>query len=481
MLVVNRIKNISKEVKSAAVYTLATLFSRGLAIITVPIFTRIMTTEEIGTVNIFNSWYALISAIATLSLTSGGFSVGMKDYPVRRKEYISSILSLTSLVALMLGGLYLVNPTGWNRILGLPTELVVLMLIGFLVAPARDFWLAYERYEYRYKLTGVVITLSALVASVGSVFAVVWARKNAVQHIAEIRLYANYIVLFGVAFVVWLYLLLKGKTFYNKEFWKSALSLSLPLVGYQVASQVLNVSDRLMIDSMIGKHEVGIYGTLYTVSSLSLLLWNALNTSFIPYLFQHIENREYRSSIQRTSFSLLVLYSVIAIGLTLMAPEIVRLLGPQEYYEAIYIMPPIAAGVFLTSVAHMYSNILVYYKKTKYVMFASIIAAIANLFLNYYLIPIYGYMAAAYTTLLSYVLLAVFETLWAKKILKEHENESIYNDNKIMIMAIITITVSLLVLFVYEVNVVRYWCIGIVLVVGMVICYKYLRDRKGKK
>lgn len=66
---------LSESAKSAVVYTFATLFSRGLAIITVPIFTRMMTTTQIGTVNLYNSWYSLISAFATLSLTSGGFAV----------------------------------------------------------------------------------------------------------------------------------------------------------------------------------------------------------------------------------------------------------------------------------------------------------------------------------------------------------------------------------------------------------------------
>lgn len=70
-------------------------------------------------------------------------------------------------------------------------------------------------------------------------------------------------------------------------------------------------------------------------------------------------------------------------------------------------MPPIAAGVFLTSISNLYSNILVYYKKTKYIMFAAIAAAVVNVALNLVAIPLFGYGAAAYTTLASYIILAV--------------------------------------------------------------------------
>ena len=80
----NKVKNIIKSiplgVRSAVVYTTATVFSRGLAIITVPIFTRLMSTEQIGVVNLYNTWHGLISVVATLSLTSGGFAVAMKEY-----------------------------------------------------------------------------------------------------------------------------------------------------------------------------------------------------------------------------------------------------------------------------------------------------------------------------------------------------------------------------------------------------------------
>ena len=93
---------LSESAKSAVVYTFATLFSRGLAIITVPIFTRMMTTTQIGTVNLYNSWYSLISAFATLSLTSGGFAVAMKEYAGDRDKYQSAVLSLTSIIAIII-------------------------------------------------------------------------------------------------------------------------------------------------------------------------------------------------------------------------------------------------------------------------------------------------------------------------------------------------------------------------------------------
>lgn len=475
-----RIKKIPIEVKSATVYTFSTLFSRGLAIITVPIFTRLMTTSQIGIVNLYNSWYSMISAIATLSLTSGGYVVALREYESNRDGYQSSVLSLTSLISLLLVGVYLVNPSLWSKLLGLPSGLIILMLIGFLFAPARDFWLARQRYEYKYKLSGFVMMGSALIASLLSILTVIKLSAVDENLVAEGRLYSNYLIIYGVSAVIWFCTMLKGKTFFNKEYWKLSLSLSLPLVGYSVASQILTVSDRMMISQMVGNSAVGIYSTLYTVSSLSLLVWQAVHSSFVPYIFRNIENGV--CGIKRVSSQLMTFYAAVAVLMTFLAPEIVRILATEEYYEAIYIMPPIAAGVFFTSFANLYSDIAVYYKKTKYVMYPAIIAAISNLILNYIFIKIYGYMAAAYTTLFSYILFAWFQGVWAKKICKEYgiESGTIYNDRYMIALAVITTLISLSGILFYGNTILRYGVVILLAVVCAVIGKKVIKNKRVK-
>ena len=476
-----KVKSIPLGARSAAVYTAATVFSRGLAIITVPIFTRLMSTEQIGIVNLYNTWHGLISVVATLSLTSGGFAVAMKEYEGRRDEYVSSVQTLTSLVALLIGLLYFIAPSFWNNLLGLPTSLMIVMLFGFLLEPARDFWMSRQRYEYKYKLPGAVSMISALAASLLSIFVVIRMQKSGGENLAEGRLISNYIVLFGVAAVIWIYQFAKGKVFINKDFWKFSLQLSLPLIGYQFAAQILNVSDRVMIDKMVSTSAVGIYGTLYSVSSISLLVWNAINASFVPYLFQKIGKREHK--IKEISLGLLEAYAAIAVVLTFLAPEIVKLLATDEYLEAIYIMPPISAGIFFTSVAHMYSNALVYYKKTKYVMYGSLIAAILNIVLNAIFIPIYGYMAAAYTTLFGYIVMALLEALWAIKLHREQTrtNESVYDDRKILLLSVMTTVVALTGLIWYRNTVLRYVVTALGIVFAAFFVKKMLNSRKRKK
>lgn len=457
--------------KSALVYTFATIFSRGLAIITVPIFTRLMTTEQIGIVNLYNSWYSLLSVVATLSLTSGGFAVAMKEFEGERDQYLSSVLTLTSAIGLVIGIFFFFLSTFWTTITGLSKLLLMLMAIGFVVAPARDFWLARQRYEYKYKLAGGLTILSAIVASFVSILAVYYAKNNNITDgmvVAEYRLVSNYIVIYGIAAVIWVFLFLKGKTLFNLKYWKLSLSLSLPLIGYAIASQILSVSDRMMISKMVNDSAVGIYSTLYTVSSLSLMVWTAINASFVPYLYQNINVNN--KKIKEISFSLLTLYSFVAIVLVYLAPEIVKMLATNEYYEAIYIMPPIAGGVFFIAVSNMFSNVLIFLKKTKYIMFSAFIAATLNLITNYIFIDIYGYMAASYTTLFSYIIMTICLAIFAIKCGKRNNLKvsDFYANRKIGFLSVVTLGFCLSGMILYNYKIIRYIIIVLIIVIGIV-------------
>ena len=471
----NKFKKLSPALKSSIVYTLSNVISKGLVILTTPIFAKIMLTEQIGVVNHYTSWYSIICVVASLSLTSGGYQVAMKEFPQKRDQYQSSVLSLTSLVSFVFLIAFLICPSFWSNVLKLPIVLIELMLFGFFVYPARDFWLARQRYEYKYKLSGVVMIGSALFASAISVIAVFIAIDKNFEDTAIVRLLSNYFIMYGVAAVLAISIFIKGKTFYNKEFWVFSLTLSLPLIVNSLASQVLNVSDRVMIRSLIGLREVGIYGTIYIVSSASQLVWSSINASFVPYLFENLDKPNKRKTIYSITNGFMIFYTGVAIFITLLAPEIIRILATPEYLEAVHIMPPIAAGIFLISLSNLYTNVLIYHKKTQYVMIATIIAATINVCLNYIGIQLFGYMAAAYTTLIAYFVLAWFQFFVSNRIHKKtcpEDKFPVYENRKILFIAGVSICLCMACELLYGFTIIRYF-----VVLCIVICAFVFRKK----
>lgn len=471
-------RGLSKEARSATAYTLASVISRGLAVISMPIFTRIMSPADIGVVNLYTSWYSMISIVSTLALTSGGYSLAMREFADRRDAYESSVLVLTSIMALVIGGAFLAFSGFFVELTGLSPTLLGLMFVGLLVSPAWDFWTLRQRYEYKYRLSFALSILSAVLSTALSVCAVLFVSSQQMQaDLAEVRLIANYLVIYGFAGAMWCVLMLRGRTLYNRRFWKFSLNLSLPLIGYSIASQVLNVSDRVMIANMVGEAETGIYGVLYTASSISLFLWSSINSSFIPYLYQHIDE-EGHVGIRSTSTALLGVFSLVSILISWMAPEIIAVLATDEYLSAVQIMPPIAAGVFLTSLSNMYSNVLVFYKKTKYIMFAAIGAAVVNIALNLVAIPVFGYGAAAYSTLFSYVVLAVSQYAWATRACRQAGRKlSVYEDGKLATIASVSMVATMLGIFLYSMDAIRYAACALLLIAAV---YLLLYSKKSR-
>ena len=355
------------------------------------------------------------------------------------------------------------------------------MAFGLLVMPAWDFWNLRQRFEYKYKLSFALSVGSAVLATVASVGAVLLVSSQPELNVklSEARLTANYLVVYGLSAVMWILLMARGKRFYDRRFWKFSLNLSLPLIGYSIASQVLSVSDRVMISSMVGDAETGVYGVLYSASSIALFLWSAINASFIPYLFRNIDTEGHRG-IRRASNLLLAVFALVSVLISWLGPEIIKVLATDEYLAAITLMPPIAAGVFLTSISNLYSNILVYYKKTKYIMFAAIAAAVVNVALNLVAIPLFGYGAAAYTTLASYIILAVSQQAWATKACRERGRmEPVYEDGKLGALSLTCIAATMAGIILYQTNVLRYVTCAVLLVLVAFLSVKAKSSRES--
>lgn len=442
MNLIRKFNSFSLEVKSSIVYVISSVVSKGLAVITLPLFTRLMPTEQIGVVGIFNSWVCILGPIASLALITGGFNVAMKEFRTERDSYCSSILTLTILSSTFFLISFFVFPDIWLYFVKLPYELVFLALFGLFVQPGYDIYLAKCRYEYNYKSVFLLTVLLAVVSSLFSVVSIIVANKFNYEELGSVRLYANYSLIYIVDCYICVKLFVKGKKTYSKAFWLFSLKLSLPLIINSLSAVVLGVSDRLMISQMGSNSDVGIYTTIYSLGSLPVFVWSAINMAYIPFLFERIDNTSEHNKIHKSSNSFLLFFGSIVITVSLFSPELIKIFATNDYIDAVEIVPVIALAIFYIAIANMYSNILLYYKKTNLIMICTVVAALLNILLNLLLIPYYGYKAAAYTTLFSYVVMAILQKKLAEKqIINAGFSNSIYDERAILLIQMLVFIV----------------------------------------
>ena len=109
-----------------------------------------------------------------------------------------------------------------------------------------------------------------------------------------------------------------------------------------------------------------------------------------------------------------------------------------------------------------------YYEKKYFIMIASIIGAIFNVILNYICIPIWGYYAAGYTTLICYILYVIGHYLFMKKVVRENiGNVKVYDTKKLFIISAVFIAVGFGILLTYDNIAIRYSCVSALIIIGI--------------
>lgn len=428
------IRDISPSLKAALVFALASFATSGINYITTPIFTRLLTNEQYGTVSVYNAWYSIIRVFASMTLIFPGvLNVGLYEHRENRWRYLSSMLGLTTLATMVLSLLAAVFFRQAEALLSLPASLIPLMLLTCLTQPATTFWTCKQRYEYRYQITFFVSVGSAVLAQAVSVLAVVLCAKGGQDNLDEVRLWSAGIMNMAVGAVLFFLICKRGNGFVDIPLWKSTALVALPLIPHYLGSELLSSIDKIMIGQMVGQDKAGIYSLAAVLSSIGVLLWRAMNVMFAPFVNEKLGKRDF-AAIRKNVRPLLEMAGIACVIASLAAPEILRLLATKEYLEGIYIIPAIAAGVFVHALYDVFSAVSFFHKKSLHIMAATVTAAVVNLVLNYIFISRFGYLAAGYTTLISNLVLVLMHYQNIRKI----EKERIY-DGKFTVLIIVLV------------------------------------------
>ena len=445
MKLINKYKSLSIQAKAAIWFAFCSIFQKGIAFITSPIFARLLTTEEYGTYNLYVSWYSILFIVTSLSLFSGVFNNAMMKYKDKRDKYVSSMQGLTIVLTILFFIIYWIGHDWFNTIIGLSTTIMILMFVDLLVTPALQFWSARQRFEFRYVLLVIVTMIQAILNPALGIVAVYLTNSD--KSLARIISIVAVNATICIALIV--YQFSKGKSFFNKEYWKYAVCFNLPLLPHYLSGVILNQGDRVMINLYKGKTAVAVYSVAYNIGMLLNVFVNAFNGAFTPWMYDRMENKKF-SEIRRVFSLLCVIMLALVFLISLVAPEIIWLFGSENYYEAKYVTPSIAASVFFLFVYIIFANVEFFYERTKFAMIASIATAALNIGLNAIFIPIYGYIASAYTTLVCYIVFCVSHWICCHVICKKVKiEESVYDLKIITLLSVIAIGISVGMPFLY--------------------------------
>ena len=354
---------------------------------------------------------------------------------------------------------YVVARDFWNGLFSLTTPQMLAMLLMIWTTAVFNFWAAEQRVKLSYKRL-VLLTLAISIAKPAlGIFLVTHAEDKVTARVLGIAL-VELIGYFGLFIVQ----MKRGKRFFHAGFWKYAVLFNLPLLPHYLSQTVLSSADRIMIRDMAGSASAGIYGLAYSLSMIMVLFNTALSQTLGPWMYQKIKDRR-EGDIARVAYGGLLLIAAVNILLIAVAPEAVAVFAPKSYYDAIWVIPPVAMSVYFMFAYDLFAKFEFYYEKTHFIMFASIAAAVLNVILNFIFIRIFGYYAAGYTTLCCYMVYTAGHYLFMRRVCRAHMDGARVYDLRILLgITAGFMALGFLLLFTYRMRPLRYAFLAVALI-----------------
>lgn len=406
---------MKKQNKIAFFNILSTMLLRGISMFTAPLFSRLLGTEGYGVVSLYTVWVG-VAAIAFTLQTNGTLVNARIEYPEdQQHKYQSSVMTLSLLFFLLCSGVTIAFLPQVSALLKLHWVLILLILFHSFGSYCVNFLNSKFTYEFkadRNMYVSVGITLSTIVLSVILIL-LMPAHINYYGRVLALAL-----VYGGMGIGVCTYVLLKGKTFYNKEYWTLALTLALPVVFYSLSDLALGQCDRVMLQQMMNESMVGQYSMAYNFGGIMFTIFGALNNTWTPFYFEDMKQKR-QSAMRAQAGHFLELFTVLSVGFILLAPEVYHVFARWDFWAGTPLIPIFVTSYYLNFLCTFPVNYEYFHKKTKAVAVITVSTSMLNIGLNYVLIRQFGVAGAALATALSHGVQFISHYIYVRYILKK--------------------------------------------------------------
>ncbi|PKK39782.1 hypothetical protein ABB02_00834 [Clostridiaceae bacterium JG1575] len=387
--------------KSTVLYTITSFLSKGIVFLMIPIYVRWMSKEEYGDFSNMLSWLTVLSGITFMNMHLFIMNRYEKD---RRSNYKNLLGGYVA--TLLVDAALLVPVLIFREQVAMFTRLAPyqMILIGLYLVTTPMFvnYSGYLRADYQLKKYVGVNLLSAFSTALLSVLFLMGSSPS--QRLQAFSL-GQVLPFMGLGFFFLLVVVLK-KTPLNKNAVKSSLSFGLAMIPHLIGIMVISKIDRIMIMQMVGPAATAEYALANNVALILTTFSAALSTAMVPWMIKQIKAGNLRSACKPFANQLVLLMGAVVV-ISLAAPELIRIWAGAQYEPVILIIAPLLFGVVMTHTYTLIYNVEMVYDKKATLIYSSLLAAGFNILTNYLFIPMFGYQAAAYTTMASNALLMV--------------------------------------------------------------------------
>ena len=196
---------------------------------------------------------------------------------------------------------------------------------------------------------------------------------------------------------------------------KGMYKYSIPLVPNGISWWIVNVSDRSIISIVLGASFNGLYAISNKFPTIISSLTGIFNLSWSESASLHINSKDRDEFFSDITNTIIRLFSTLGVGMLACMPFIFPIMINSKYHDAYLYIPPLVVGTIFNVAICLYSQIYLAKKMSKQVASTTILGAVINILINVVFIKYIGLFAASLSTMVSYMVMAIYRHFDLKK------------------------------------------------------------------
>ena len=455
-------------------YFFATFATKALAFISIPIYTRLLTVEEYGVVNVFMSYVGVVAIFLTLS---SEVSISRYYFDAKNsddfKRFVGTSVRLTSFILIFTILVFIL-------FLGIIADLLEMTkMLTICLVPLALFKITNSIFTQIYnplmqsKKIAIVSSVQSYSAFMLSVVCILLIDNNK---------YYGYILGDIIAMILLgSYMINQIKPYYkgcfDKNYIPYILKYCLPYIPDAMSGIILAQFSKIFIGNNQGYALAGSYSLVVNIATLMGIVIQITNNAWVPYYFRYMNAKDYKSI--DNDFNLIWrLTLVAALSLSLFGKELAELLARKDYLEMMPVLPLLVSGFVFHQWAYLYLRNVGYAKRMMWNTYSYMFSGAALVVFNFILVPKYQGYGAAIATFASYMLLFIFTYSVNRFVIKLH-SPSLFKLFKTFFVYIVFAIIALF-LFYIDIKWFMLLAMKIVLIVffSMIMLHKYADNLK---
>ena len=417
----NPFKRLATE---TVIYGMSTILARLINFLFLPLYTYTLSTSSLGVAAYFLAYIAVFQVVLIMGLETGCFRFASKDNDPHQ-VFSNALITVGSLSVIFFTALAIFSGK-ISSSMGYQGYSNVIVYVGAILAVDCFTSIIFAKLRYEHKALRFAViktvkilseTLFNIVLFFGAPLLMAKYPGNLLSKFISPQPDFTYIIFAIflsciVLLIIFIPELLKIRISFNGKLWKKMMLYSLPLMVTQLPGIINDFADRLLFEHLTPSDrdwssDLGIFFAVAKLATFMMLFIQMFRYAAEPFFFSREKEQEgkKREEYAKVTEHFTAFCMLIFLGIMLFIDILELVVGP-DFRPGMAVVPVMLMAYLLLGLNF---NISMWYKlsgKTNYGILITITGLAITLAVNFLFMPRYGYYAAAWGHLLSYLAMA---------------------------------------------------------------------------